>query len=65
MKYTECSKIVKKKAFERAIACDEQTKKPISETINLDTISKHFFLDVVYQLQIYLFQFLHFLDCDL
>ena len=40
MKYTECSKIVKQKAFEKAIACNDHEKKPISETLNIDTISK-------------------------
>ncbi|CAK8676635.1 serine/threonine-protein phosphatase 5-like [Clavelina lepadiformis] len=39
LKYTECSKIVKQKAFERAIACNEYDKKPIADSINLDTIS--------------------------
>ena len=39
MKYTECSKIVKQKAFEKAIACNDQEKKLISETLNLETIS--------------------------
>ena len=39
MKYSECSKIVKQKAFEKAIACNDHEKKPISETLNLDTIS--------------------------
>nr|CAB3265115.1 serine/threonine-protein phosphatase 5 [Phallusia mammillata] len=38
LKYTECSKIVKQKAFEKAIACDDQ-KKPVSETVSLDSMS--------------------------
>uniref|UniRef100_H2Z6Q5 Serine/threonine-protein phosphatase n=1 Tax=Ciona savignyi TaxID=51511 RepID=H2Z6Q5_CIOSA len=39
MKYNACSKIVKQKAFEKAIACDDN-KKPVSETINLENISE-------------------------
>ncbi|XP_078484593.1 serine/threonine-protein phosphatase 5 [Ciona intestinalis] len=38
MKYTACSKIVKQKAFEKAIAC-EDNKKLVSESINLDNIT--------------------------
>uniref|UniRef100_H2Z6Q4 Serine/threonine-protein phosphatase n=1 Tax=Ciona savignyi TaxID=51511 RepID=H2Z6Q4_CIOSA len=38
MKYNACSKIVKQKAFEKAIACDDN-KKPVSETINLENIT--------------------------
>lgn len=42
LKYTECNKIVKKMAFERAIAVDD-SKKSISDTINIDVIGeKHF-----------------------
>lgn len=37
-KYADCSKIVKQKAFERAIAFDYH-KTPISETVNLENIS--------------------------
>lgn len=40
MKFTECNKIVKKIAFEKAISV-EDNKKDISETINLDTMSKY------------------------
>jgi len=39
MKYSECSKIVKKKAFEKAIAYDDE-KKSMAESINVDTICK-------------------------
>jgi len=38
-KFLECSKIVKQKAFERAIAFDDPTAKPMSETVNIETIS--------------------------
>ncbi|CAB0031866.1 unnamed protein product [Trichogramma brassicae] len=38
MKYTECNKIVKKIAFEKAIAVEEN-KKSIADTINLDIMS--------------------------
>lgn len=37
-KFTECSKIVKRQAFEKAIACDE-VKKIISESIHLETMT--------------------------
>lgn len=40
LKYTECSKIVRKIAFEKAIAVDE-TKKNIADSINLDAMSKN------------------------
>lgn len=39
IKFNECSKIVKRQAFEKAIACDE-VKKIISESIHLETMSK-------------------------
>lgn len=39
MKYTECNKIVKKIAFEKAISV-EDTKKSIADSINLDAMSK-------------------------
>lgn len=38
-KYTECNKIVKKLAFEKAISV-EDTKKNIASMINLDAMSK-------------------------
>uniref|UniRef100_T1IV53 Serine/threonine-protein phosphatase 5 n=1 Tax=Strigamia maritima TaxID=126957 RepID=T1IV53_STRMM len=38
MKYLECSKIVKRIAFERAIAVDD-TKKSVSETIDLESMT--------------------------
>lgn len=37
MKYTECNKIVKQMAFERAIRVDD-TKKSVSESINLENM---------------------------
>lgn len=42
-KYTECNKIVKKLAFEKAIAVDE-CKKSIADSINLDAMSKRIFI---------------------
>lgn len=38
-KYTECNKIVKKLAFEKAISLDND-KKNIADTINLDAMGK-------------------------
>lgn len=38
LKYTECNKIVKKIAFEKAISV-EDTRKTIADTINLDAMS--------------------------
>ncbi|PNF36520.1 Serine/threonine-protein phosphatase 5 [Cryptotermes secundus] len=38
MKYTECNKIVKQMAFERAIRVDD-TKKSVSESINLENMA--------------------------
>ncbi|XP_056639614.1 serine/threonine-protein phosphatase 5 [Diorhabda sublineata] len=38
MKYTECNKVVKKLAFERAIAVDDN-KKNIADSINLDAMT--------------------------
>lgn len=40
LKYTECNKVVKKLAFEKAISVEE-TKKNIAATINLDAMSKY------------------------
>lgn len=39
MKYTECNKIVKKIAFEKAISVEDM-KKCIADTINLDAMSE-------------------------
>lgn len=39
IKYTECNKIVKKLAFEKAISVEEN-KKNIADTINLDAMGK-------------------------
>lgn len=38
-KFLECSKIVKRKAFENAIAVEE-TKKSVADSLNLETMSK-------------------------
>merc|ERR1712038_1438690 len=38
-KYSECNKIVKRLAFEKAIAVEDQEKKSVAETINLETMS--------------------------
>jgi len=38
-KYAECNKIVRKIAFEKAIAVDDN-KKSVSESIDVDAISK-------------------------
>ena len=38
MRYTECDKVVKRIAFERAIASDES--KSIADQINIDTMGK-------------------------
>lgn len=39
MKYQECNKIVKQKAFERAIASDE-TKKSVVDSLDIENMSK-------------------------
>lgn len=38
-KYTECNKVVRQVAFERAIAVESSRKKP-SETIDVDSLSE-------------------------
>lgn len=38
MKYQECNKIVKQKAFERAIASDE-TKKSVVDSLDIESMS--------------------------
>ena len=38
-KYNECNKIVKRLAFEKAIAVEDNTKS-VSESINLDTMCR-------------------------
>ena len=38
MKYQECNKIVKQKAFERAIASDE-TKKSVVDSLDIENMS--------------------------
>ena len=38
-KYTECNRIVRQLAFEKAISVEDSSKKP-SETIDLDSISE-------------------------
>ena len=39
-KYTECNKIVKRLAFEKAIAVEETEKKSIADSINLESMCK-------------------------
>lgn len=39
MKYEECKKIVKQKAFERAIASDE-IKKSVVDSLDIENMSK-------------------------
>lgn len=39
MKYQECNKVVKQKAFERAIASDE-TKKSVVDSLDIENMSK-------------------------
>lgn len=41
MKYQECNKIVKQKAFERAIASDE-IKKSVVDSLDIENMSKCF-----------------------
>lgn len=41
MKYQECNKIVKQKAFERAIASDE-IKKSVVDSLDIENMSKFF-----------------------
>lgn len=48
-KYTECNKIVKKIAFEKAIAVEEN-KKCIADSINLEAMSKCHLLYLILQL---------------
>jgi serine/threonine-protein phosphatase 5 len=43
-KYTECNKIVKRIAFEKAISVDD-AKKSVVDQINLDAMSKSVFTD--------------------
>lgn len=43
MKYQECNKIVKQKAFERAIASDE-IKKSVVDSLDIENMSKWNFL---------------------
>ena len=48
LKFTECNKIVKKLAFEKAIAVDEN-KKSIADSINLEVMSKsYYFMDFIH-----------------
>lgn len=42
MKYQECNKIVKQKAFERAIASDE-IKKSVVDSLDIENMSKCYF----------------------
>lgn len=43
MKYQECNKIVKQKAFERAIASDE-IKKSVVDSLDIENMSKCYFI---------------------
>lgn len=47
MKYQECNKIVKQKAFERAIASDE-TKKSVVDTLDIENMSMFLYLKYLY-----------------
>lgn len=48
MKYTECNKIVKKIAFEKAISVDDK-KKNVADTINLEAMSEFdYFCPLIY-----------------
>lgn len=40
MKYTECKKIVQRKAFEKAIAVDHQ-KKSVADSLDIDSMGKY------------------------
>lgn len=46
-KFTECNKIVKKLAFEKAIAVEEN-KKSIADSINLEAMSKFYSIQINY-----------------
>lgn len=52
MKYQECNKIVKQKAFERAIASDE-TKKSVVDSLDIENMSMFAFLFEEYTLVSY------------
>ena len=45
MKYQECNKIVKQKAFERAIASDE-IKKSVVDSLDIENMSKCLVLSI-------------------
>lgn len=47
MKYQECNKIVKQKAFERAIASDE-TKKSVVDSLDIENMSRFLYLKYSY-----------------
>lgn len=53
MKYQECNKIVKQKAFERAIASDE-TKKSVVDSLDIENMSMFAFLFEEYTLVSYI-----------
>lgn len=46
MKYQECNKIVKQKAFERAIASDE-IKKSVVDSLDIENMSKLYSLPIM------------------
>ena len=47
-KYQECNKIVKRLAFEKAIAVEETAKKCVSEQINLENMCKYTISTAIY-----------------
>ena len=51
LKWTECNKIVKKMAFEKAIAVDD-CKKSIADTLNIDVIGKMCFVYIRFNLNL-------------
>lgn len=53
MKYQECNKIVKQKAFERAIASDE-IKKSVVDSLDIENMSKFHLLLNKYIKKLYL-----------
>lgn len=56
MKYQECNKIVKQKAFERAIASDE-TKKSVVDSLDIENMSKFLYLKLCICLRLYVCRF--------
>lgn len=54
MKYQECNKIVKQKAFERAIASDE-TKKSVVDSLDIENMSRFLYLKLYLYLVTFVF----------